>query len=379
MGNETVPQVGGADAGRQEIHQVLQKDEAELFARIVEAYMSRRLGSLRHSPKAVNRDLTAVKDFLVYSRKPPWCWTEEDFDHWCEHLVRDRKLVSSSERTYQGAIRRFLDYLVSNLRFRNEIQRAYRITPVQICHEDNCIPHVSERELSRERPAISHDEINHVLAVFDREIVSAGRFGCKDFYPLMRDKAMFFTTYAGGLRASECLDLNVTSFSPNPKLPELGNYGFISVWGKGSRGSGPKHRYVPVTNIEFPPLMEWYLAKVRPRFLAKADPNEVALFLSERGRRMALSSFEARFQHVLMLAGLDGRGFSPHCLRHSSVSHEALRMSLEANRRKHGHVYAATTQGYTHIGDSHIDEEIRTMIENQLNQIRGKEKDHEGE
>lgn len=373
MGNETVLHVVGGDAGKQEIFHVLPRDEAELFSRIVEAYMNRRLGALRHSPKTVVRDLAAVKAFVMHSAKAPWRWTEEDFDKWCEHLVRDRNIVGSSERTYQGAVRRFLDYLTKNVRFRNEVQRLFKITPVQICNEDNCIPHACERELSRERPAITHEEIDHILEVFDKEIISAGRFGSKDLYPLMRDKTMFFTTYTGGLRASECLGLDVTSFSPNPKIPDLGDYGFMSVWGKGSRGSGPRHRYVPVTNVDFPALMEWYLTMVRPRFLLKADPNEVALFLSERGKRMALSTFEARFKHVMELSELDGRGFSPHCLRHSSVSHEALRMSLEANRRKHGHVYAATTQGYTHVPDEIISEEVRDIVEKQINKIKGEE------
>jgi site-specific recombinase XerD len=75
---------------------------------------------------------------------------------------------------------------------------------------------------------------------------------------------------------------------------------------------------------------------------------------------------EARFQHAIDLADMDGRGFVPHSLRHSSVSHESHRLSLEANRRKHGHVYAATTQGYTHVEDEYVDDEIARAIDAQI-------------
>ncbi|PIU43270.1 MAG: integrase, partial [Candidatus Nealsonbacteria bacterium CG07_land_8_20_14_0_80_40_10] len=70
------------------------------------------------------------------------------------------------------------------------------------------------------------------------------------------------------------------------------------------------------------PILDWYIKNVRPYFMVNADANETALFLSERGNRIGLSTAEARFQHVIDLAGLGGLGFTPHCMRHSSVTHE---------------------------------------------------------
>jgi len=50
-----------------------------------------------------------------------------------------------------------------------------------------------------------------------------------------------------------------------------------------------------------------------------------------------------------------------------------LRFSLETVRRKHGHVYSATTQGYMHISDEMVDDEINKTIGSHLDQILGTE------
>lgn len=345
---------------------VLPVQDARLFAEMIEAYTTRRVGALRHKQKSVDRDISIIADFLRFSGKAPWYWTEGEFEHWSYEIGVVRKLAVSSQRHYQGVIRGFLQYLFENVRFRNEIFRVYGIHLTQICTVENCIPHIDDRELKKERPAFSHEEVSTLFAAFELAILEASRFGAKDLRPLQRDKVMFFTIYAGGLRASEALGMNVGSFQPNPKIPEFGKFGFLSVWGKGSKGSGPRFGLVPVTHAELPPLLDWYIEKVRPNFLLGKNANEEALFLSERGRRLGLSTLEARFQHILEIAGLAGKGFTPHCLRHTSVTHESLRLSILGNQLKHRHKYAATTQGYMHVPDDFVDREIEKVISQHL-------------
>ena len=357
------------------IRPVLPENDSRLFTEIIEGYSSRRLGALRHREGSVKGDLAQINDLFNFTGKPPWMWTEDDFEKWCSVLGIEKKVAVATQRKYQNAIKNFLAYVVDNVKFRNEIHRLYGIYPTQICHSENCIPHIIERELSTERQALTHDQINTLFNKFDEAIQEAGKFGSKDLRPLQRDKAMFFTVYAGGVRASESIGLNVGSFQPNPYLPEFGDFGFISVWGKGSKGSGPKHRMVPVTHPVLPQLLQWYIEHVRPFFLKNAAPNEVALFLSERGKRMALSTFEARFQHIIQLAGLGDMGFTPHCMRHSSVTHESLRFSTEAVRLKHGHTFASTTQGYNHIPDDFVRDEVNRGIANHIDAILGKNKE----
>ncbi len=354
------------------------KDEV-LFREMLEAYVTRRRGALRHQTKSVNRDTRIILEFLQFSGKAPWYWTEEGFEKWSYEIGVVRTLAVSSQRHYQGAIRGFLAYLIENVKFRNVVRREYGVDLVQICHPENCIPHISERELTRERPALTHAEINQFFSAYDTAITEAASFKTKDLRPLQRDKAMFYLTYAAGLRASEVIGLNISSFQPNPEIPEFGDYGFVSVWGKGSRGSGPRHRLVPITHASVPELLLWYIQFVRPLFLDQSDANNKALFLSERGRRIGLSTFEARFQHGIALAGMEDRGFTPHCLRHSSVTHESMRFSGEMVRRKHGHTYQATTQGYMHVPDEFVNEEITRAIGSQLDALLGKNEDKEKE
>jgi site-specific recombinase XerD len=340
---------------------------AALLREMLDAYQTRRVGALRHTRKTVDRDLAVISDFLAFARQPPWAWTEEAFERWCEHLGIERRLAPASQRHYQSAIRNFLAYLTDNVKFMNEVRRLFNLDLVQICHRENCIPHVSDREIRTERRAMTHEEISQLFSSLDNAIAEAHRFGTKDFRPLQRDKTLFFTIYAAGLRASEALGLNVDSFLPNPTFPAFGNYGFVSVWGKGSRGSGSRHRTVPVDHAGLPPLLKWYMDKVRPGLLVRADANKTAMFLSERGRRLAISTLEARFQGAIDLAGLGGKNLTPHCLRHSSVSHGTMAlMSVEAMRRKHGHAFAATTQGYTHVPDDFVNQEINRLVDRQL-------------
>ena len=90
------------------------------------------------------------------------------------------------------------------------------------------------------------------------------------------------------------------------------------------------------------------------------------MFLSERGTRLKSSSADARFKIATRYCGLEGEGLTPHCLRHSSVTHESLRFSIEMVRRKHGHASAATTQGYMHVPDVMVDDEISSVVSREL-------------
>ena len=345
----------------------LQAQDAKLLQAILDAW-TRHRQAVAHHPKSILRDIRVIFDFMSYSGLPPWLWQEDEFESWSVHLGTERGLANASQRQYQSVIRKFLGYLCDNVKFRNDIRRLYRIEIRQICHPDNCIPHTVEREIGKEKRALTHAEIAQFFDAIDRGIQEAAKFRSKDLRPLQRDKAFFFTQYTGGLRISECIGLNTTSFQPNPKHPELGRYGFIHVMGKGSRGSGKRFRQVPVDHIGLPPLLEWYAAHVRPAFLANADANEPALFLSQRGKRPALSSMEARFHSILALAGLEGLGLTTHCLRHSCGTHGSLNYSMEAVRRKLGHSSVAVTQTYLSVPDQFVEEEITLSIKNQIDE-----------
>ena len=60
-----------------------------------------------------------------------------------------------------------------------------------------------------------------------------------------------------------------------------------------------------------------YLEQVRPRY---GLPGHPALWLTERGERISVRQVDERFAAYRDAAGLPGF-LTPHCLRHSYVSH----------------------------------------------------------
>ena len=347
---------------KSESSSVLLTDEQSLFDDIIDAYVRRRTGTLNHREKTVRGDIATVNDLVKFCKQAPWNISEDDFDNWCYHLGHERNVVTDTQRKYQTAIQVFFTYMVENVKFSAQIQDRYGIRVKQIVTSENKIPHLTERQRTNERPAFSHQQIDLIFETFDKQIIEAYKFQSKNLLSLQRDKAMFYVMYSMGLRDSELCKLDVESFRPNAAIPEFGDFGFATVFGKGSRGTGSKIRTVPVDHPDLPIILEWYLSEVRPKYLEKpqTDVNENAFFLSERGSRMKVSTLINRFHKIMECAGLEGLGFSPHCLRHTFTTHSSESgRSLEYTRNKLGHAFAATTQGYTHCGDEFVAREIK--------------------
>lgn len=352
----------------------LTDSERKLLDEIIQGFIDRRSGALRYTEKTIRSDMAVIMDFLSFAGKAPWDCTPNDFDQWCASLYSSRtpgkRLAPESQRKYQTAVQQFFRYFVENVHFANEIRNRFGVRPIQIVTDENKIPHLDENHRENERPALSREQIAMFFDAIDAQIVEAHRFSSKEFRPLQRDKAFFYAVYALGLRISEGCGLNLDSFSPNPNLPQLGPFGFATVKGKGSRGTGPKIRTVPVDHPMLPPILGWYIKEVRPTLLRKADPNDRALFFNERGSRVKVSGMEYRFQKLLGYAGLDGLGFTPHSLRHSYTTHSnEMGMSLEYLRRKLGHVFSATTDGYLNFGDDYIRGEGESAVTSMLDRF----------
>ena len=147
---------------------------------------------------------------------------------------------------------------------------------------------------------------------------------------LIRDAAMFELLYSSGLRLGELVALDLTD---DPTQGE------VTVTGKGS-----KTRTVPVGARARDALGQWL--SVRPQLAA---PEEKALFVGARGKRIAKGLVGARLKAWARRRGVDGN-IHPHMLRHSFASH-LLQSSqdLRAVQELLGHSSIATTQVYTHL------------------------------
>lgn len=338
----------------------LTQQEAELQQEMINAFFNGRRPARNHSPASIKTDLYAVNDLLGFIGQPLWLLTEGDFEAWSAHLGITRALAAGTQRRMQGSVATFMRYLVHHQGFQNKaFQLGGRLQ--EIAHPENRIIHTIDSNPTRKRHHLTSEEFQALVAVQDAAIEIAATEAPRRLRALMRDKAMFLTFYTYGLRLAEGHGLNTDSFRPNPTIPELGSFGIAHVYGKGANGSGPRFRAVPAILPDIRPVLEWYQRVVRPLYQPADDQK--ALWLSEGGRRLARSSIDNRFKFLVEIAGYERIDMSLHGLRHMSVSHEAeADIPLHFTQQRHGHVFASTTQQYTHLTDKYIQDTARRLV-----------------
>lgn len=155
--------------------------------------------------------------------------------------------------------------------------------------------------------------------------------------------------------------LDVADFTTNPAVPELGRFGTLAVrYGKAMRGSPPRRRQVATVMPWAAEVVEEYVTEVRPSYGASDHP---ALWLTERGERISVRQVDERFATCRAGAGLPEH-LTPHCLRHSYVSH-LIEDGVDPVfvQRQVGHSWASTTAGYTSVGADHANRMLRAAVE----------------
>ncbi len=152
----------------------------------------------------------------------------------------------------------------------------------------------------------------------------------------LRDRAMIELFYSSGLRLAELVSINLNDIDLEDASLEV-------------LGKGAKRRRVPVGAQAIEAVQRWH--RVRGNL---ASPEETALFVSQRGRRIHPRTVEQRLQHWAAAQGA-GRHLHPHLLRHSFASH-LLESSgdLRAVQELLGHANIGTTQIYTHLDFQHL-------------------------
>ena len=134
--------------------------------------------------------------------------------------------------------------------------------------------------------------------------------------------------------------------------------------GKGSRGSGPRERLVPMLG-DTRSLMTWWIEEVRGEFRDDWTLPRAPLFPSERDGPIGGSGFAkalaaASEQH---LSGPVTR-LTPHLLRHAAASRlYGDGVSLAAIQQLLGHRWMSTTLRYVHVADSSVEAEYLDAAE----------------
>jgi integrase/recombinase XerD len=161
-----------------------------------------------------------------------------------------------------------------------------------------------------------------------------------------RDRAILELLYAGGLRISELVGLD---------LGDVDLYdGLVRVLGKGS-----KERVAPLGRTAREAVAD-YLTTGRPELAGRVAAGAArsagtpALFLNARGGRLTRQGAWLIVRAAGDRAGLQGRLF-PHVLRHSCATHMLDRgADIRVVQELLGHASLSTTQVYTKVSPERL-------------------------
>ncbi len=171
---------------------------------------------------------------------------------------------------------------------------------------------------------LTQEQIDTLIAAADKETPSG-----------LRDRALLELLYAGGLRVSEIVGLDVASVDLDERT--------MRVQGKGSR-----ERLV-LMGRPAGRAVERYLAEGRPRL---ARRKETALLLNRDGGRLSQRAVQIIVRKHALAAGID-RSVHPHLLRHTFATHLLEGgAELRVVQTLLGHASVNTTQIYTHVTES---------------------------
>jgi integrase/recombinase XerC len=339
----------------------LLRPEQAMFAAMLAGWQSQQRSRLLADTTVVWRE-RIVRRFAEFTDGFPWAWTAGDIEDWTSGLQSGRGHSHATIRAYQGAVACFLDYVVdSRYGWASECEARFGTHPVQICHEWNTAVHVADYEGRPGRRPFTRAELQELFDFADARVAAVRQAGRKGWLAAFRDATLFKVTYAWGLRRREAAMLDVADFTTNPAVPELGRFGTLAVrYGKAMRGSPPRRRQVATVMPWAAEVVEEYVTEVRPCYGAADHP---ALWLTERGERISVRQVDERFATYRAGAGLPGH-LTPHCLRHSYVSH-LIEDGVDPTfvQRQVGHSWASTTAGYTSVGADHANRMLRAAVD----------------
>lgn len=273
-----------------------------------------------------------------------------------DYLLLERSLSSLTIEAYQNDIKRFSSFLetrgVPLCHFVADDVKAYLLDAKDICATslsrelcslrtfvrflqkeeiriDDPLLAIDNPKLKKALPKImSEDSVDAFLDIIDI-----------DKHTGLRDKAMFETLYATGLRVSELCSLKFE----NINLEE----GFLLI-----KGKGDKERIVPLGEN----ALYWiatYIASLRK----EKDPQGKCsyIFLSGKGSNaMTRIAFWYRVKVYAKKLGMSDN-ISPHTFRHAFATHLLNHdADLRTVQMLLGHSSLTTTQIYTHVATARM-------------------------
>lgn len=309
---------------------------------------------LGYTEQSIALSTKCINEFLDAANKFIWEVTMSDADEFYVGLV-GRGLAYSTRRKYQSTISTFLEYLKT--RHSHEIWERYRVQVPNLLDKFNRYYHRKDDHNGKVIPP-KPEILERFWNGMKEEMKVARKYST-----IARDYSIFRIMELTGLRTQEIVMLDTKDCRF-----DLGGKGKIHVrYGKGSKGSGFKRRWVPMLD-DVDILIRWYLEKVRPLFtLDKEGP----MFLSESIERLNKHTIRSSLRRRQENIGFTkSELFSPHQLRHSFATRQTeLGVDLITLKELLGHADVATTFNYANPGTDHLEKRVRMAQEKWRNQL----------
>lgn len=263
---------------------------------------------LNHKPRTLFSSFTSTVVFLTFCQslgKSVEEITREDLEAFIEH-EQDRGLNISTVRTRMASITAFLHFLM----------------------EQDVIPGaVLKRKIKLRLPdtlprAMNPSDVPKLLSGIDT----------------VRDRALILLLLRTGIRIGEALGLTLNDLDMRDRKVHL------YQGEKNSMG-----RVVYISDDVLFALKRW---------CARRDTTKAFLFYGKGDTQLSYSAARSRFALYLRKAGLDHKGYTVHCLRHTFAS-ELLNagMRLECLQQLLGHQDIEVTRRYARLTDRTREEE----------------------
>jgi integrase/recombinase XerD len=281
-------------------------------------YLEVEQGYSQNTVSAYRNDLGQFLGYLqqLDLARRPRGWGNVTRDHIVGYMLemKEREYASSTVARKVAAVKSFFNFLVE--------QGQLKKNPAN---------ELDSPKVEKHRPAaIPPEEIDRLLAAPQGKSPTA-----------YRDRALLESLYATGLRVSELVALDVSDVDIDA--------GTVRCTGKGA-----KQRILPVYDRALR-VIDDYITLGRPA-LVRNNPEEQALFLNRRGKRLTRQGLWLIIKRYVDRMGIQGH-VTPHTLRHSFATH-MLRggAGLREVQQMLGHANISTTQVYTQVSNDHLRE-----------------------
>ena len=272
-------------------------------------------------------------------------------EQYLRYLMVELNLAPRTIFDYAVSIRTFLRWVKCSQK------KSGRLEPSQICAED-----VSLQDLA----VLERNDIYEFLAfcTTDRDNSASSRSAklsaLRSFYKYLTDleevRLLLKTVKNSGSERDICMLLWLASCGM--RLSELVSVNMKDVRkGTGEadlrlKGKGRKERIIPLS----PQCVEVWEHYLTERAAYRNSATEEALFLSNRGTRISTRRVEQIVDHYIEEAGLQGKGYHVHSLRHSTATNLLKHTSANLMDVKNmlGHANVSSTERYLHLTEVQV-------------------------